>query len=598
MEYIRLGARRVGWSRPPVNAEPPLRAELFSAEQMDLHGRALAASHHLLKDSAPDQLLVRLASNEQALEGVSSVLSAASKSKHRISPAGEWLLDNFYLIEEQIRTARRHLPKGYSRELPRLARGPSAGRPRVYDIALEIVSHGDGRVDTETLSRFVTAYQTVTPLNLGELWAIPIMLRLAVIENLRRVGVSVAAGWEERNIASTWADQMTAVAETDPKSLILVIADMARSNPPMTSPFIAELARRLQGRGPSLALPLTWIEQRLAEMGQTIAQRVQEESQQQAANQVSVSNSIGSLRILGAVDWRDFVEDLSVVERTLLDDPGAIYGLMDFATRDRYRHAAEAIAKRSLKPETEVAGQAVALARAGRAAVETNASDPRRGHVGFYLIDEGRSELERVMGITLSAFEELRRRVSRIPLVLYLGSIAGLTLTVAAALLMRTRHDGAPDESLVPFAILLLLGASSLAVGLVNWLAALLVTPHLLPRMDFSAGIPESSRALVVVPTMLTSPRGVEGLIAALEVRYVSNRDASLRFALLTDLIDANHEVMPDDEALIELARTRIEELNAKYAGQREGGAPFLLLHRPRRFNPHEGVWMGYERKR
>ena len=121
-------------------------------------------------------------------------LTEAVAASHRMTPAGEWLLDNFYLVEEQIRTARRHLPKGYSRDLPRLADGPSAGLPRVYDIALETIAHGDGRVDPDSLSRFVAAYQTVTPLLLGELWAIPIMLRLALIENLRRVAVRIAAG--------------------------------------------------------------------------------------------------------------------------------------------------------------------------------------------------------------------------------------------------------------------------------------------------------------------------------------------------------------------------------------------------------------------
>src|SRR5512135_3571687 len=191
---------------------------------------------------------------------------AASESR-RITPAGEWLLDNFHLIEEQIRTAERRLPKGYSRELPRLAHGPSAGLPRVYDIAFEAISHGDGRVDAESLSRFVAAYQAVTPLTLGELWAIPIMLRLALIENLRRVGARIAADTVDRNRADFWADQMTETAEKDPKSLILVIADMARSNPPLVSSFVAELARRLQGQGPGLALPLTWIEQQLSESG-------------------------------------------------------------------------------------------------------------------------------------------------------------------------------------------------------------------------------------------------------------------------------------------------------------------------------------------
>ncbi|MDD5249557.1 MAG: hypothetical protein PHY45_11260, partial [Rhodocyclaceae bacterium] len=220
---------------------------------MAQHGYALAASHHLSAGRAPDLLLARLAANEAALVGVCELLTAEATAKRRITPAGEWLLDNFYLIEEHIRTAERHLPKGYSRELPRLARGPSAGRPRVYDIALETIAHGDGRIDTESLSRFVAAYQTVNALTLGELWAIPIMLRLAAIENLRRVAKLIAKDWAERNLADAWASQMTETADQDPKSLILVIADMARSNPPLGSAFVAELARQLQGRGPALA---------------------------------------------------------------------------------------------------------------------------------------------------------------------------------------------------------------------------------------------------------------------------------------------------------------------------------------------------------
>ena len=163
-------------------------------------------------------------------------------------------------------------------------------------------------MDPESLSGFVAAYQTVTALKLGELWAIPIMIRLALIENLRRAGARIASDRMDRNRAHEWADQMMETAEKDPKSLILVIADMARSNPPMVSAFVAELARRLQGQSAALALPLTWIEQRLSESGLTIEQLVQSETQQQAIDQVSMSNSIGSLRFLAAMDWREFVE--------------------------------------------------------------------------------------------------------------------------------------------------------------------------------------------------------------------------------------------------------------------------------------------------
>jgi hypothetical protein len=273
-----------------------------------LRGGALAASHRLSAERAPDRLLTRLAENETVLVAVRALLTEAVNGDRRLTPAGEWLLDNFYLIEEQIRTARRHLPPRYGRELPRLADGPSAGLPRVYDIALETISHGDGRLDADGLGGFVSAYQEVTPLTTGELWAIPIMLRLALLENLRRVSARIGADRADRNRADYWADQMLTVAEKDPKSLILSIADMARSRPPMVGSFVAEFARRLQGKSSALALPLTWIEQRLSEDGLTIEHLVQSENQQQAADQVSVSNTISSLRFLGAADWRAFVE--------------------------------------------------------------------------------------------------------------------------------------------------------------------------------------------------------------------------------------------------------------------------------------------------
>ncbi len=285
---LETAARVAGADLPGKydDEEPPLRSELFSADQMEQHGRNLAVAHRLAPGRAPDRLLTRLDQNELVLIDVCDRVTAAVAANRRITPAAEWLLDNFYLIEEQIRTARRHLPKGYSRELPRLAQGPSAGLPRVYDLALEAISHGDGRVDAESLSRFVAAYQSVTSLKLGELWAFPIMLRLALIENLRRVGVRIASATIDRDRAAVWADQMLDVALNDPKSLILVIADMARSNPPMASPFVAELARRLQGQSAALALPLTWIEQRLSEAGFSIEQLVQSEAQEQAGVQV------------------------------------------------------------------------------------------------------------------------------------------------------------------------------------------------------------------------------------------------------------------------------------------------------------------------
>jgi len=573
--------------------ELPLRSELFSADQMELHGKILAGVHQLKLGRPRDRLLARLAENESLLLEVHNLLTEAVKADRRITPAAEWLLDNFYVIEEQIRTARRHLPKGYSRELPRLSNGPSAGLPRVYDIALETISHGDGRVDPENLSSFVAAYQSVTVLKLGELWAIPIMLRLALIENLRRVAARIAADRIDRNRADYWADQMTEIAAKDPKSLILAIADMARSDPPMVSSFVAELTRRLQGQGPALALPLTWIEQRLSESGLTIEQLVRSENQQQAADQVSMSNSIGSLRFLGAMDWREFVETMSVVEKTLRKDPGDVYGKMDFATRDRYRHVVEKTAKSSPCSESEVARKAIQLAHEG-AARKRVGSDA--AHVGFYLIDEGLAQLERMAEVRLSPAEALLKVSRRFPLLLYGGTILLMTAIFAGCFAAKAYAGGLQGWALGLVGLLSLLCTSHLALALVNWLATLLAAPRPLPRMDFSKGIPQELRTLVVVPTMLTSTQNIEDLIEALEVRFLANRDDHLHFGLLTDFRDAIEETLPEDEAFLRLARQRIEELNEKYRSSESD--TFFLFHRPRRWNPRDRIWMGYERKR
>jgi cellobiose phosphorylase len=582
-----------GLGQNHADDEPPLRAELFSADQMEQHGKYLADAHQLNPGRTPDLLLSRLARNEEALLCVQKLLTEAVGATRRITPAGEWLLDNFYLIEEQIRTARRHLPRGYSRELPRLLSGPSAGLPRVYDIALETISHGDGRADPESLSRFVAAYQSVSALKLGELWAIPIMLRLALLENLRRIAVRIAADRIDRNLADYWADQMTESAARDPKNLILVIADMARSNPPLVSSFVAELTRRLQGQGPTLALPLTWIEQRLSEGGQTIKQLVELENQQQAADQVSVSNSIGSLRFLGAMDWREFVETMSLVEQILGEDPADIYGKMDFSTRDRYRHVVEKIAKFSPWSEGEVARLAIRLAREAEAA---KGHGSRTAHVGFYLIDRGVTELERLVDLRWPAAESIRKWGRRFPFLLYGGTILGLTLLFTGMLLTKAHAGGLPGWPLALIGVPLFLGASHLAIALVNWLSTLLVMPHPLPRMDFAEGIPTQFRTLVVVPTMLTDAESIAELSEAMEVRFLANRDDHLHFALLTDFRDAPAETLPEDKALLQLSQKGIEDLNTKYSDPQ--GDRFFLFHRPRRWNPLDRIWMGYERKR
>jgi cellobiose phosphorylase len=576
----------------PRAGEPPLRAELFSVEQLANHARVLAMDHRVVTEHRSNGLLARLEGNERSLREFNRATFAVSPSRH-ITPAAEWLLDNFCLIEEHIQMARRHLPRGYSRELPRLLHGPSAGLPRVYDLGLELITHVDAQVDSGPLGAFIAAYQTVTALKLGELWAIPIMLRLALIENLQRVTARLIVGREDRDLADLWVDRLQAVAEKNPSRLVIVVADMAKSELPLSSSFVAEFCQRLARQSPVLHLARSWLEQRLVEQGLSIEQLVQRESQNQAADQVSVSHSIASLRWLSAMDWKEFVETLSRVEKVLRTDPAKVYRAMDFSTRDRYRHAVEFFARHSGAPEAEVAQRAVELAaEAGRA----KGPGDRTAHVGFYLIDKGRTELGRTVRVRWPWRTVLERSVHHFPLAFYAGGITGLTLAAALPLLQHLRALALSAGELAAFLLVVLLCASQLAVALMNWLSTLLVKPNLLPRLDCSAGIPADCATMVVVPTLLTSAPAVDRLLETLEIHHLSNRDRNLHFALLTDFRDAAAENLPADAALLQRARAGIEQLNRRYLSPT--AELFFLFHRPRRWNAGEGRWMGYERKR
>jgi cellobiose phosphorylase len=572
--------------------EAPLRGELFSLEQLVQHAKALAASHSVLTHRGSNRLLARLGENDQILRAYNRTTQSVDRTR-RVTHAAEWLLDNFYLIEEQVQVARRHLPRGYSRELPRLVSGPSAGFPRVYDLVLELISHVDAQIDAEPLRSFIAAYQTVAPLKLGELWAIPIMLRLALIENLRRVTCRLMVSRRERDLADQWVARLQQMAEENPAHLVVVVAEMAQSTVPLTSAFVAEFSQRLSRQSPAMHLARTWLEQRLTEQGLLIEQLVHLESQNQAADQVSVSHTINSLRFLGAMDWREFVEAMSQVDETLRLDPAGVYEQMDFFTRDRYRHSVETIARYSRLPERDVARKAIELAEAS--AREKGIQD-RSAHVGFYLVDKGLEVLECAAAMRHPWQTAIPRRIRRFPLAFYAGGVTALTLLGTAGLAEQAWARGVDGWKLDCCALVFFLCSSQLAVALMNWLSTFLVKPCLLPRLDYAGGIAPECRTMVVVPTMLSSASAVARLVENLEIHYLANRDQNLHFALLTDFQDAAGETRPEDKLLLGIARAGIEKLNVKYLADRLN--IFFLFHRPRRWNKVEGRWMGYERKR
>ena len=560
--------------------------ELFTLPQLESHARSLAQSHQINLRKRGNKLLLRLRENESILLQTYNLISGAAVRRQRVLPASEWLLDNFYLIERQIGAVRRHLPRGYSRQLPRLLNGPYAGFPRVYSIAFELISHVDGKIDAASVQNFINAYQSVVDLRLGELWAIPIMLRLGIVESLRHVATRIADSQAERNAAEEWAAQFFKAAEHKLTDVILILADLTRENIRMSSTFVAELSRQLQGQNQNFAIAYAWIEQRLAERGTTREEIVHEENQREASDQISIGNCIESLRALDAIDWRAFVEASSKVEQILCGDPLGAYPRMDFATRDRYRHIVEREARRFNAGEPEVAEAAVACAK--------QAQEYKR-HVGYYLIDDGIRELEARIGgrppVRLAIARGLRSRA----LGLYCGAILAVT-AVFTWLAAPSASSALPHAAFWILFLPLAAAASQFAVSLVNWLSTRIVKPTRLARLDFAKGIPGEHKTVVAAPCMLSSISGIDDQLEKLEIRYLGNRDANLSFAMLSDFLDAGSESTAADNEFVDYAAHGIEALNQRYSDGKHG--IFHLFHRPRRWNAKEGRWIGYERKR
>ena len=381
----------------------PVRTALLSGEQLERHARRLADRQRTTAGASRRHVLSRLDENARVLHWAHRLVSRAAAEGHAPAEAGVWLLDNYYVIRDQIRTARRELSRKDAAALPRLSDGPWQGFPRVYELAVELLDHLDGQLDQDHLHAFVRAYQDVFVLNLAELWAVPGMLRLAGIENLRRLALQLVWRQQDINQGTQWADRMGAMASAAPDEMEMLWRELIATERPLTSGLVAGFTRRLATRsaGPGTSAALEWLERYLAQRGETIDEAVSQDARNQAADEIAMRNVILSLRGLGGLDWNRFVEEHSAVEQALRSDPAGVYGRMDFATRDYYRHVVERLARGSPLPEEEVARRAVEHARRAEDSVLMAERPPSRRaevvrrHVGYFLVDGGLPLLEK-----------------------------------------------------------------------------------------------------------------------------------------------------------------------------------------------------------
>ncbi len=579
--------------------EEPIRAELFGIERLEQHAESLAAAHATAgKPPRGRNLLPRVRENARLLLAGYRNIAETVLAKHEITPAAEWFLDNYHVVDEQLRGIRDHLPGSYYRLLPKIASGHLAGYPRVYGLAWAYVAHTDSRFEMETIQRFVRTYQRVQPLTIGELWAVAIHLRVALVENLRRLSQLIIRSRQGRAQADDLADRLLGLGDRPVEGLGEALSSL--EDAPLARAFSVQLVLRLRGQDPSITPALAWLETKLGAQGTSSDEVVAQEHQAQAAANVTVRNIITSMRWMSSIDWTVFFESVSQVDEVLRTAPG--FAAMDFTTRDEYRARIEMLSRGSEYSEVEVAREAVLLARSasrknGQAGtlpgVPDSASDP-----GYYIVAGGRRAFERRLGFRVPLRIRLRRVYRSHAMTGYLGGIATLTALLLSVLMYLTWSAGAASWVVALLGILGLVPASDIAVSLVHRLVPLLVPPRLLPKLELAGGVPRELRTLVAVPTLLTRQADVEVQLERLEVHHLANPEGHLHFALLTDWADAAEEKMPGDEALLATLADGIVRLNARYGSLPGGGERFLLLHRRRLWNDKEGKWIGWERKR
>ena len=578
------------------DTEELIRSELFSVERLEQHAESLAAAQQVTTSPRTGRHLGRrLKDNGRVLFDAYRSVEKAVRENRAISPADEWLLDNFHVAREQIRQIRDDLPRGFYRGLPKLADGPQKGYPRVFGLAWAFVAHTDSRFDRQVLVRFVAAYQRVQPLTIGELWALAITLRIVLIENLRRSAEQIASGRAACREADALADRLLGVSGRSAEAPETALPDF--DSRPLPTAFVVRLLQRLRDQDPRVLPALVWLDQRLASKGTTADEVVREEHQRQGGMNVTVRNVITSMRLISTLDWADIFESVSLVDAVLRAD--SRFAEMDFPTRDRYRHAIEELARGSGRTELDVARRAIAAATHPATASPGTGDGTvlREQEPGYYLIAHGRRGFERTIGFRVAVNAWLARASTRGGIVGYIGAIAFTTTFILALPLLALSALGIGGWPLVLFALLALAPASDLAVAVTNRAITNDLKPRTLPALELRGGVPASLRTIVVVPTLLTTRTAVEEQIERLEVHYLASQDGDLRFAMLSDWTDSLTQTAPGDDELLDAAADGIGRLNRHYGAAPEGPR-FFLLHRRRIWNDGQGAWIGWERKR
>lgn len=579
---------------------------VYYNEQLCQKARELALQHDsTAARSSSKRFWIAFDSDVESIRSFAIALQGSSAGCAH--PAEQWLLDNAEFIEEQALVVRTHLSNSFIGSLPYLRK---SGMLRIQSICEDYLEQVDGVLGEESFAVYTHAYQEISVLTLAEAWSIPYILRVALIRRLAKTMMLVR---ERRDVCMDVERFLSRIGSSrvDRESISAELDNLGQTYP-LSGPWIVHLIRHLREWADDSETVREWLLCKFENGSDDLDRIITYEHQLQAAYQVTAGNLISSLRNNERRDWNDMFENISLVEQTLRQECTGVYPLLDVSSRNAILKRIELLARRMHVQENLIAGQSVALASqaADRAGAQGDLDpavlsapakadeSPRQTFAAYYLFEPaGLRELHQSLRQCsqpkrLPGTNILRRATGT-----YLSLLSGLfvLLLIASIVWISSGYRltlGGLAAVLLASAILV----SEWSITWLHWGIERFFRPRPLLRFDFSSGVPEEAATMVVIPAIWSTPEEVDELADRLELHYLANRDPNIHFALLGDFTDAREEKLPQDAALMAVAKERIASLNRLY-GQPEGPT-FHLYQRRRQWNDSEGVFMGWERKR
>ncbi|EJF85072.1 GH36-type glycosyl hydrolase domain-containing protein [Candidatus Bartonella washoeensis] len=564
----------------------PIRSSYKSEEELYKLGHDIASGKEisLPEYEGENDFRRRLIENAKLILHTFRSSDIASDNNETIAPSAQWLIDNHYTIDKTIQQLRYNFPQSFIKQLPPYKKKVEI--PRIFALAWLYIAHTDSRFSQETLTAIVNGFQEIDNLTIGELWALPSVVRMLLIENIRRISLRIKETQHMRHLANEVANKIAlAKNETKLHSLFTLYEELTAD-----STFSAHLFYRLRGASVDSTVALNWLEKQLHHQSSSPQIATADEHTRQAADGVTMGNIIRALKTIDDVDWTVWFERVSSVDFILRKKSD--FSEIDPHSRNAYRQVIETIARGSSLSEVEVARKAVEMAHlASKYNSHHNGSS-----IGWYLVDDGRYAFEKVCGYSPSLFMKWVRAYRGLKIGTIAIPVSFLTLALLLTIYILLRTSDLTPLKTVLFTALAIFPAMDAAFSFFNTLVSWFVPSKQLIGYEYKEGIPKHARTMVVVPTLITSRDSIDEQVRNLEVHYLSNPKGAIHFALITDWSDASLEETQDDLDLLHYAQKSIAKLNHRY--RRDDTPLFFLLHRRRFYNASEKCWMGWERKR